>query len=113
MNKNTDKLKKLLGKRVRTLRKTRGWTQQKLGEKADISYKFLGEIERGQQNPSFEILVKIAQALDVDLPEFFRLDQETKNRNEMECRINEIIKSIKGDELRQIFTVLKMLFPTI
>jgi transcriptional regulator with XRE-family HTH domain len=43
----------------------------------NINYKFLGEIERGQQNPSFNVLTKIAEALKVDLPELFRFDHES------------------------------------
>lgn len=52
-------------------RKAKGWTQEELGKQADTSYKFLGEIERGVQNSSFTILVKVAGALDVKLPELF------------------------------------------
>jgi len=38
----------LLGRRIRSLRNAKGWSQQELGNEADINYKFLGEIERGQ-----------------------------------------------------------------
>ena len=73
MEKSKD-TKALLGSRIRSLRNLKGWTQQQLGEQADVNYKFVGEIERGQQNASFEILVKIAAALGVELPELFRFD---------------------------------------
>jgi transcriptional regulator with XRE-family HTH domain len=84
----------LLGRRIRSLRTQKGWTQQELGEQADINYKFLGEIERGQQNPSFGILTKIASALKVDLPELFRFEHESIDRNEIENRIARILKDI-------------------
>ena len=74
MDKSNEDIRALLGRRIRTLRNIKGWTQQELGNQADINYKFLGEIERGLQNPSFNILVKIANALEVELPEFFRLN---------------------------------------
>jgi transcriptional regulator with XRE-family HTH domain len=57
----------LLGRRIRDIRKAKVWTQEEMGSKADVSYKFIGEIERGQQNPSFDTLVKIAEALNVEL----------------------------------------------
>ena len=63
----------LLGRRIRTLRTQKAWTQQELGDQADINYKFLGEIERGQQNPSFGILTKIASALRVRLAGAFQI----------------------------------------
>ncbi len=86
----------LLGRRIRTLRTQNGWTQEELGERADINYKFLGEIERGQQNPSFGILTRIASALRVDLPELFRFEHETANRQEIENRIARVLKRHPG-----------------
>jgi len=103
----------LLGRRIRSLRNAKGWTQQDLGGRADINYKFLGEIERGQQNPSFQILVKIADALEVELPELFRFDQEISDRKEIEKRINKIIKNLPDDALRQVFLLMKTLYPTM
>jgi transcriptional regulator with XRE-family HTH domain len=101
----------LLGRRVRDLRVQKGWTQQELGEKADINYKFLGEIERGQQNPSFGILVKIATALGVELSEFFRLGHEMSDRKEIETRITNILKSLPDQDLKRTLLVLKVLYP--
>ena len=93
------------------MRNLKGWTQQELGEKADINYKFLGEIERGQKNVSFKIIVKIATALEVDLPELFRFEQEITDRKETERRIQEIIKSLPDDALGQLLSVLRTMFP--
>jgi transcriptional regulator with XRE-family HTH domain len=101
----------LIGRRIRTLRAMKGWTQQELGNKADINYKFLGEIERGKQNPSFNSLIKIVEALEVELPEFFRFEQEIIDRKAVETRINEIIKAIPDDALRQILLILRVLYP--
>lgn len=101
----------LLGRRVRALRVQKGLTQQELGEKADINYKFLGEIERGQQNPSFGILAKIATALDVDLPELFRFEHEISDRKEIETRINQILKTLPDQDLRHAFLFLRVLYP--
>ncbi|MEW6186754.1 MAG: helix-turn-helix domain-containing protein [Thermodesulfobacteriota bacterium] len=86
-------------------------TQQKLGEKADINYKFLGEIERGQQNPSFGVLAKIATALGVGLPELFRFDHEISNRKEIEAQIVRILKSLPDQDLSRILLVLNTLYP--
>jgi transcriptional regulator with XRE-family HTH domain len=100
-----------LGSRIRALRKAKGWTQEELGKHADTSYKFLGEIERGVQNPSFSILVKISNALGVPLYELFRFESEGLNRKEMESRLQRIIKALPDDELGRILTMLKALYP--
>jgi len=109
--KNENREKTLLGLRIRSLRKLKGWTQQELGNRADINYKFLGEIERGQQNPSFEVLVKIASALGVDLPEVFRFEQEITDRKELDNRIRTILKALPDSDLSQVLFLLRVLYP--
>jgi transcriptional regulator with XRE-family HTH domain len=101
----------LLGQRIRSLRIKKGWTQQELGNQADVNYKFIGEIERGQQNPSFNVLVKIAASMEVELPELFRFESEGLNRKEMESRLQSIIKALPESELGRILTILKALYP--
>ncbi len=49
----------------------RNLTQEQLGEKTGISYKFIGEIERGLVNPSLESLASIAAALRVEVKDLF------------------------------------------
>ena len=108
MENRDQKIKELLGNRIRTLRNIKRWSQQDLGERADVNYKFLGEIERGQQNPSFHVLLKIADALEIELTELFRLEQETTNRKEIIEKMNEIIESLNDEDLRQVFLMLKI-----
>ena len=54
-----------LGKRVKQQRKLAQMTQEKLAEKAGISFAFVGHIERGTRKASLETLVKLANALKV------------------------------------------------
>ena len=101
----------LLGRRIRSLRNTRGWTQEQLGAEAGINYKFLGEIERGQQNPSFNVLIKIADALEVDLMELFRLEPEISDRKEIEKRIRQILKTLPDGEMNRVLLFLRAFYP--
>jgi len=101
----------LLGRRIRNLRQAKGWTQQELGEYADMNYKFLGEIERGQQNPSFNVLMKIAGAMGIEMNEMFRMEHEITDRKEIENRIHRIVSSLPDENLRQILAVLQVLYP--
>lgn len=59
------KHRRLLGEAVRTARKERGFSQEKLAEKADLSTVFISRIERGVESPSVDNLQKIAKALGV------------------------------------------------
>lgn len=71
MKNEANKARKDLGARIRELRKTSGITQEYLGEKAELSYKFIGELERGQVNVSLDSLVRIAEALGVKPGDLF------------------------------------------
>ncbi len=95
MKKTKDPDSILLGRRIRTLRTIKGLTQQKLGQLADVDYKFISEIERGNMNPSFKVLIKIAHTLDIDLPEILRFEQEISESKELEKRIQMILRDCK------------------
>lgn len=56
-----------LGRRVRRLRLDRGESLQGLAERAQLSRRFLVEIEAGRANPSLQKLALLARALQTDL----------------------------------------------
>ncbi|MDQ3070082.1 MAG: helix-turn-helix domain-containing protein [Acidobacteriota bacterium] len=60
-----------LGANIRDLRVRHKLTQEALGERAGLSYKFIGEVERGIGNPSVDSLAAIAGALDTDIADLF------------------------------------------
>jgi len=67
-------LRKKFGKRLRYLRRDRDITQEHLAELTDLSVNFISLLETGQSSPSFETMVKIAKALEVDVGELFKFD---------------------------------------
>ncbi|MCB0493037.1 MAG: helix-turn-helix transcriptional regulator [Cyclobacteriaceae bacterium] len=56
-----------LGKTIRERRKSLDITQLQLAELAEISVNTLYKLERGQSNPTIEVLVKIAEVLGMEL----------------------------------------------
>ena len=60
---------RLLGERIRELRKERSRSQEKLAELAEIHVNHLRRIELGQANPTYLVLLRICAALDVTLPQ--------------------------------------------
>jgi transcriptional regulator with XRE-family HTH domain len=111
MKKTKDPDSILLGRRIRTLRTVKGLTQQELGNKADVDYKFVGEIERGNMNPSFKVLVKISRVLDIELPEILRFEQETSDSKELQNRITKILKDLPVEKLQNVLMLLRVLYP--
>jgi transcriptional regulator with XRE-family HTH domain len=59
------------GKNLRAARLARGWTQEQLAEKANVSLNFLNMIERGERAPSFDNLERMAKLLRVPVHELF------------------------------------------
>lgn len=60
-----------IGGRIRDLRLAQNLTQETVAERAGVSYKFLGEVERGTANPSLLTLDRICQALGIDIDELW------------------------------------------
>jgi transcriptional regulator with XRE-family HTH domain len=52
---------------VRRARKERGWSQNALAEQADISVNYVSLIERAEQIPSVEVLLRLAATLRTTL----------------------------------------------
>lgn len=57
---------KIVGANVRRLRTARGLTQEELAGEAGIAMRHLGRIERGEGNPTVEVLGKLAALLGVE-----------------------------------------------
>jgi transcriptional regulator with XRE-family HTH domain len=90
-----------VGNRIRELRKAKGWTQEQLAEAASLHYSYIGGVERGDRNISLETLEKIIAAFEVPAIEFFRFDDETKQRKALDehlallsCKSTEEIAAI-------------------
>ena len=63
--------KKLLGKRIKEIRKLKNYTQEELAEIVNLETSSLSGIESGRFFPSLHVLDKLSQALNVELVEFF------------------------------------------
>ncbi|WP_225421105.1 helix-turn-helix domain-containing protein [Sphingomonas parva] len=59
----------LIGSRVRKLREEQGISQENMARLCGIERSYYGRIERGKANIGIELLLRIAAALAVGLPE--------------------------------------------
>ncbi|MBY0098267.1 helix-turn-helix domain-containing protein [Mesobacillus maritimus] len=65
------------GKRLKELRRRKGFTLDTLSERTGISKSYLSLIERDiQSNPSLDILHKLAKTFDVQVEELVKLGEE-------------------------------------
>jgi transcriptional regulator with XRE-family HTH domain len=61
------KLLKKFGTHLGMLRQSKGFSLRKLADEADIDFSMIHRIEKGDTNPSLLILVKLADALGIEL----------------------------------------------
>ncbi|WP_219834769.1 helix-turn-helix domain-containing protein [Paenibacillus sp. R14(2021)] len=54
-----------LAGRVRAFRKLKGYTQQELAAKLEVSVAVLGSLERGTRKPDLKLLERISEALGI------------------------------------------------
>ena len=57
----------MFGESMRELREALGWKQEKLAEKAGLSASTISHFETGKRLPSFESLIRLADAFDVSI----------------------------------------------
>ena len=66
---NEKKLLQALGKQIKFVRKDSGLTQEKLAELCDFDPTYISLLERGQRNPPFLTLCKLANKLGCTVKE--------------------------------------------
>jgi transcriptional regulator with XRE-family HTH domain len=81
-------------------------SQEDFAEKAGISHKYLGEIERGTANLTIDIAEKIATALNIEMMDLFDYKHEI-GRQELKKEINSLIGEASEEELKTVYRVLK------
>ena len=96
------------GKRIRLVREKKQYTREYVALKADISSKFLYEIEHGLKGFSADNLYKISKALEVNVE--YILSGRTSFEYESEVR--DVLSLFTEEQLKEIASMLKILYNT-
>lgn len=97
-------IKKMLGGKIRLIRKARNMTQEQLAECVDIGTPNISYIENGKFAPSIETLQKIAAALDVLPYELYKFD-DIKSVQDIK---SELFCALENDE--QLLRIIYQLY---
>lgn len=65
------------GLKIRECRKRIGLSQEQLADQTDIHRTYIGGIERGERNPTLLMMLRLAQALQVDPSDLLKDPEET------------------------------------
>jgi transcriptional regulator with XRE-family HTH domain len=59
------RLAQIFGRNVRRLRRDSGLSQEALADEVDLAVTYVGQIERGQRNPTLDVVERFAKVLRV------------------------------------------------
>ena len=106
---NTD-IKKLLGQKIKSLRKSRGFSQLEFAEKIDISLNGLGTIETGKVFLTADTLEKILKVINIEPTELFSFGN-IENEQQLYDSIIRLLDNIKNDreKLSKVYNIIKLL----
>jgi transcriptional regulator with XRE-family HTH domain len=106
-------VRKNLGVRLRTMRKTARLSQERLGHRSGLSGKFIGEVERGEKSISIDSLYRVSVALEVPLRDLtdVRADKDKTVPSEEAEKIFALVTGRRRPEdIRKAYDVLRAMF---
>ncbi len=108
---------RIVGERIRSLRKARGISQLDLALEAGVNASHISDIERGATNPSLGVLFAITKALGVHLAEVFEeIPQHGRADWQKEEEISKLLaayRSLPSDKRHVVRKTLKALLDSL
>jgi len=73
-------LRRRFGQRIRSLRRERGYSQERFAALSGLDRSYMGSVERGERNIGIDNIGAIARALHVDVRVLFQFDLEAQEQ---------------------------------
>jgi transcriptional regulator with XRE-family HTH domain len=96
-----------LGQQITTLRKKKGISQADLGKRVETSGDIIGRYERDEVKPSIEVVIRMADALEVSL-DYLVGKTDIELDNSALNRIREVT-ALPDEDKKQVFMVVDAL----
>ena len=103
-------LQETVGARIRSLRKSKRWTQEDLGARSGLDFTTIGAAERGQTSLSLKSLARVAEALEVDLGWLVRQDETQTGRSDSVELLEDLLALLRPmgpRELKHVIDLVK------
>lgn len=72
-----------ISKKLKTIRKMHGYTQESLAEAIECSTRYIGDIEQNRSKPSYEILVRFCNLFHIGMDDIFSNYLDIKERKDI------------------------------
>lgn len=99
-------LSKFIGQRIRNYRTQQKLSQEKLAELSGCHPTYIGQVERGEKNPTLESIEKIASALNVPLSKLFEKLGDENPDDSIPLKCYEILSAKSKTEQEQLYRIL-------
>ena len=87
-----------IGKNIQAIRKSNGYTQERLAEKIEVSVRYVSDIEQDRANPSYEVLIRICNLFKVSMDQIFSEYLNIKENKNIEYSLAGFDKLSKKDK---------------
>ncbi|MBS4759330.1 MAG: helix-turn-helix transcriptional regulator [Clostridium sp.] len=101
-------LRKLIGEKVKTLRKSKGHSQEYLAEQLQCSKERISRLERGSSPLTEDFLLELSNFYNEDVSYFYTFNA-TFDKQNLINEINTVIKNYTVSRLKQLLGILKIL----
>lgn len=97
------------GARLKKLRQEKKLSQEELAFQCNMQASHIGQLERGQKNPTLDTLIKIANGFEITLPELLDFDEKPQNKNQNPTvnKINAYLSALTEKQQKQVLAIIK------
>ena len=101
-----------LGENLRRFRLRHDMSQAEVAEQIPVTVTYYSDIERGRKMPALDVLLSIANVLDVTLDELF-MDEIPMDNNRYARMIVNLLHYCKPADARLLYAVLLSVYDTL
>ncbi len=98
-----------IGKRIRNYRNQLNFSQEELAERCGLHPTYIGQLERGEKNPTIETIGKISAALNVSMSTLFEKldDMNNDSINSYPLTAYQLVNNADVNEQEQLINILQ------
>ena len=100
-------IKRAVGMRIKIVRQRSGLTQDQLAEQVGLSPKYISGIERGVENPTMDILIRLAKMLGVEPYDLFLFGESEESERALRKGIEKMVREADREKLQLYFDVMR------